>query len=92
MIEMLLLGTAGAGVVAGFVKTRQFVRDRLRFVDAVHRRWAPFAAGGAAALVASPVAAVLPVIGAGSALAFGAAVGWGVVKGRRDIGRLPPGG
>lgn len=91
MIELILLGLAGAGVLAGYVKTRHFVRDRLRFVDAVHRRSAPFVAGGVAALVAAPVAWVLPVIGGGSALLFGAAVGWGVRQGRRDIRQLPPG-
>lgn len=92
MIELTLLGLAGAGILAGYAKTREFVRERLRFVDAVHRTPAPWVAGGAAALAAAPVAWVLPVIGGGTAVVFGAAVGWGVVKGRRDIGRLPPGG
>lgn len=91
MIELILLGLAGAGALAGFAGTRRFVRERLRFVDAVHRRSAPFVAGGVAAVAAAPVAWILPVVGGGSAVLFGAAVGWGVVKGRRDIGRLPPG-
>lgn len=91
MIELILLGVAGAGALAGYVKTRHFVRDRLRYVDAVQRRSAPFVAGGAAAVAAAPLVWVLPVLGGGSALLFGAAVGWGVVKGRRDIGQLPPG-
>lgn len=91
MIELVLLGAAGVGALAGYVKTRQFVRNRLRFVDAVQRRSAPFVAGGAAALAAAPVVWVLPVVGGGSAVLFGAAVGWGVVKGRRDFERLPPG-
>lgn len=91
MIELLLMGLAGAGALAGYAKTRQFVRDRLQFVDAVHRRSAPYVAGGLAAVAAAPVAWLLPVIGGGSAVLFGAAVGWGVVKGRRDIARLPPG-
>lgn len=91
MIELILLGLAGAGAVAGYAKSRQFVRERLRFVDAVHRRSAPFVAGGAAALAAAPVVWVLPVVGGGSAVLFGAAVGWGVVKGRSDIDHLPPG-
>lgn len=92
MIELILLGAAGAVAVAGYAKTREFVRDRLRFVDAVHRSSAPFVAGGLAAIAAAPLVWVLPVVGGGSAVLFGAAVGWGVVKGRRDIGRLPPGG
>lgn len=92
MLELIMLGVAAAGAVAGHVKARQFVRDRLRFVDGVHRGWVPLAAGGAAAVAAAPVAWILPVVGGGSAIVFGAAVGWGVAKGRKDIGQLPPAG
>lgn len=91
MFELLMMGLAGTGAVAGFAKTRSFVRDRLRFVDAIHRRVAPWIAGGGAALVAAPIVALLPVLGTGAALLFGVAVGYGVVKGRRDLQRLPPG-
>lgn len=91
MIEMVMMGLAGAGIVTGFMFVRRFVRDRLRYVDAVRRPSAPFVAGAVAALAAAPVAWILPVIGGGSALLFGVAVGAGVVSGRRDMKRLPPG-
>ena len=93
MIELLILGaTAGAGA-AGYMKVRQFVRGRLRFVDSVQDRKAHVAAGAVAALAAAPLVAVLPFVGAGTALVFGAGVGFGAAHGARDIrrgvGRLP---
>ncbi len=91
MIDMLMMGVAGAGIVTGYLSVRRFVRQRLRYVDAVRRPSAPFVAGVVAALAAAPIAWILPVIGGGSALLFGAAVGAGVVSGRRDMKRLPPG-
>lgn len=91
MIEFVIFLLCGLAVWGGYVKTRSFVRDRLRFVDAVHRTSAPLVAGIGAALVASPVAWILPFVGGGAAVLFGGAVGWGVVKGRRDIRQLPPG-
>ena len=91
MIEFVIFVLCSMAVWGGYVKTRSFVRDRLRFVDAVHRTSAPLVAGIGAALVASPVAWVLPFVGGGAAVLFGGAVGWGVVKGRRDIRQLPPG-
>lgn len=91
MLEIVMMILAGLAAVAGYAKTRHFVRDRLRFVDAVHRGYAPVVAGVGAALLVSPVAWILPAVGTGSALVFGGAVGWGVVKGRGDIRQLPPG-
>lgn len=91
MIELVVWVLAGLGVLASYVKTRSFVRERLRFVDAVYRPVAPVVAGGAAALAAAPLAWVAPFIGGGTALLFGAAVGYGVVRGRRDLEQLPPG-
>jgi hypothetical protein len=85
MIELIAVGAAVSACVGGYVKVRQFVRRRLRFVDAVQSPGAPIAAGAAAALAAAPVVWVLPVIGAGAALAFGAGVGLGVRRGARDI-------
>ena len=37
LIGMLVLGGTGAGLYATYVKTRSFVRERLRFVDAAQR-------------------------------------------------------
>lgn len=65
--------------------TRKFVRNRLRYVDAVQKGIAPFLAGGAAFFVGSLIVPVLPIVGIGTALTAGLAVGTGVAAGARDI-------
>ena len=65
--------------------TRKFVRNRLRYVDAVQKSIAPWAAGGAAFLAGSVVVGLLPVVGIGTALTAAFAVGTGVAAGARDI-------
>ena len=87
MIELLILGAAVGGIGAGYVKVRSFVRERLRFVDAVQRPVAPILAGTAAAVVAAPVVWLVPVIGGGTAVLFGAGVGLAVSHGARDVRR-----
>ena len=79
----LLIGIAAAG--GGFVAARQFVKRRLRFVDAVHRPAAPIVAGVGAAVLAAPIA-LLPVVTLGAAIAFGVGVAGGVASGRRNSG------
>ncbi|HKJ93254.1 MAG TPA: hypothetical protein VJ957_08800 [Longimicrobiales bacterium] len=92
MLELIAIVVAGAAGIGGYVKTRQFVRERLRFVDAARNRTAPFLAGAAAMLAAAPVVWLLPVVGGGTALLLGVGVGVGVHRGARDIARLqlPP--
>lgn len=82
LIALTVAGIAGAG---SYMKTRGFVRRRLRFVDAVQRAPAPLVAGVAATMIAAPVVAILPIIGAGTALALGAGVGLGTAAGVKDI-------
>ena len=84
MIEFLFLAAAGAGMGVSYVKVRDFVRDRLRFVDAAQKRSAPWFAGIATTLAMSPVVALLPVVGGGTAIVFGIVVGTAVRKGQRD--------
>lgn len=85
MLELIGLAAAGTAAVGGFVKTRSFVRRRLRYVDNVQRSSAPVVVGAVAALVAAPVVALLPLIGAGTALMFGVGVGAGTRAGAKDI-------
>ena len=85
MFELIGLAMTAVAAIVGFVGTRGFVRDRLRFVDAIQRRAAPWVAGGAAALVAIPIVALVPLVGLGTAIIFGASVGAGVATGARDI-------
>jgi len=79
----LIIGAAALG--GGFVGARKFVRDKLRFVDAVRKPAAPIVAGLAATAVMLPVAA-LPIITIGTAVAFGIGVAGGVASGRKNGG------
>ena len=82
LIILLVLGAVGVG---SFALTRRFVRERLRYVDAVQKKRVALLAGGVAAVAALPVVALLPVVGAGPAVLFGGGVGFGVYKGARDV-------
>ncbi len=92
MFGLLAYAASIAVTFVGYTQARRFMRERLRFVTAAQSGWAPILAGGGAMLVAAPVVALLPLIGAGTAIAFGVSVGLGVFNGQRDIRRtLPPG-
>ncbi len=85
----LLISFAIASILAIVLHgtTRRFVRSRLRYVDSVQKGIAPWAAGGAAFLVGAVVVPFLPLVGLGTALTAGLAVGTGVAAGARDIKR-----
>ncbi len=90
----LILGLAAstAAAVFGYSRSRRFVTERLRYVEAVNHPAAPVIAAVGAAALAAPLVAILPIVGGGTALAFGISVGMGVAAGRGDIRRsLPPG-
>src|SRR5574341_1359351 len=89
MLEIVMLAAGGIATLIGYARTRQYVRRRLRFVDAVQKPATPVAAGVVAALVAAPVVWLLPVLGTGTAVVFGAGVGLGVFHCARDVKRLP---
>jgi len=91
MIELIGMIAAWSAAYLGYSKSREFVRTRLRYVDAVHRASAPLKAGGAATLIALPVVALLPGVGVPSAMLLGIAVGIGVSAGSKDIRRQLPG-
>ena len=88
MLELIALAAAGVSAAAGYMQSRRFVRRKLRFVDAAQNPKAPWVAGATAALVAAPVVFVLPVVGAGTAILFGASVGAGVARGAKDVRTL----
>lgn len=92
MLDIIFWAGTGAAALFGYLKSREFVRERLRFVDAAHKPTAPVIAGAAAALAAAPVVWILPVVGAPTALIFGFSVGWGVHHGSRDTRKRLPGG
>ena len=84
----LWLVITGVASVGGYVAMKRFVRERLRFVEGIHKRPLPLIAGVAAAAIAVPLT-VLPVINMGTAFLFGIGVAAGVSSGRRELKRLP---
>lgn len=89
MLEVLLLLLVVGAVLAAHVGTRRFVRRRLRYVRFIDRpAGIGLAAGVATLLLALPVTALLPPVGAGTALLLGAGAGSGAVFGARDA-RVP---
>lgn len=85
MIGLIGMVVSGVGAVAGYIGSRDFVRRRLRYVEAAQSPMAPLVAGAAAAIAAVPVVWILPGIGTLSAVAFGAAVGLGTRAGAADV-------
>lgn len=87
MLQLISLALAIAAGVFAFGFARGFVRRRLRFVDAVKSPLAPIVAGIGAALVASPVAALLPLVTGFTAAVFGAGIGFGTASGVKALKR-----
>jgi len=84
MFELIGIGIAGAVSVYGHLKSRKFVRKRLRYTSVVEKPGLGVAAGVGAAILAAPLVAVLPLLGVGTALLFGAGVGTGVSMGAKE--------
>lgn len=82
---MIGLAITAAVALIGYWQSKVFVQSKLRFVDAVHKGSAPFLAGLAAAAIAMPIVWLLPLVGTGTAILFGASVALGVNAGARDI-------
>jgi hypothetical protein len=78
----LLIALAAAGV--GYLLARNFVRRRLRFVDAVQSPFTPIMAGVLAALVFWPLS-LLPFVSLSTAILFGIGTALGTASGARAI-------
>lgn len=81
-----LVITVAAGIV-GFSFAREYTLRRLRFVDGVRAPAWPWIVGLVAAVVAAPIVWLLPFIGGGTALLFGAATGLGTASGVKALRR-----
>jgi hypothetical protein len=86
MIELLLAGFVG---VYGHLQSRKFVGRRLRYTTIVEKPALGLWTGVAATVLAAPIVAVLPIVGAGTAIAIGVGVGTGVALGVKDTGEPP---
>jgi len=89
MFELIALGIAGVAGVFGHVKSRRFVGQRLRYTNIVETPGLGLWAGVGATVLAAPVVALLPIVGAGTAVVIGAGVGTGVALGVKDT-KDPP--
>ena len=83
MLQLLLTICAG---LAGYVLARNFVRNRLRFVDAIQSGWAPLVSGAVAFPFAWPLA-LLPLVSVAPAIVFGIGAGLGTASGARIVRR-----
>lgn len=84
MLELIALGVMGTAGVASHIKSRRWVRKRLRFTDWVQKPGLGLAAGVVTTIAAAPLVGMLPFVGAGAAVALGAGVGSGVHLGAKD--------
>ncbi|HYV99127.1 MAG TPA: hypothetical protein VE967_16845 [Gemmatimonadaceae bacterium] len=87
MFTFLGFALAALSLMFGYTAARNFVRTRLRYVDAIRTLKAPLAAGiGAAVLASLPFAVIpLPFFTVGTAALFGVSVAAGVRAGAKDI-------
>lgn len=87
MFEIASIAAAGAvsGVVGvvGHIKSKSFVRRRLRFTSVIEFPFIGLAAGALATVVALPIVGLLPIVGAGTALVCGVGIGTGVGMGAK---------
>ena len=84
---LVALGLGGFG----YFKTRRFVREKLRFVEAVKKPAVPVVAGVGTAVLAGIIIA-LPFVPGGWVIPVlaGLGIGAGVSHGAKDSKRLPP--
>ena len=83
-LELIPIGIAGAAGFFGHVKSRKFVRRRLRYTSWVEKPYLGILAGVGAALLAAPFVGPLPLMGTTTAMIFGAGVGTGVSMGAKE--------
>ncbi len=86
-LELILaLGLGGYG----YFRTRKFVRERLRFVEAVQSPTAPVVAGVATGLAAGFAVFLIPFVGGLTIpILAGLGIGVGVSHGAKDSKKLP---
>lgn len=87
MFGLIGLAVAFGASWFGYSIARRFVRERLRYVDAALSPGAAIMVGLVAAIVAYPVAWILPLIGPGTAVVFGLGTGLGARAGAVDVKR-----
>jgi hypothetical protein len=89
MFGLLAAGIAGVAGVYGHIKSRSFVGQRLRYTSIVEKPALGLWAGAGATILSGVVVSVLPIVGAGTAIAIGNGIGTGVAVGVQDA-KEPP--
>jgi hypothetical protein len=85
MFELIALAVAGTVGIYSHIRARDFTRRRLRYTRVARSPGASgILVGVGAALIAAPLVAFLPIVGAGTAVALGAGMGTGVAIGSRE--------
>jgi drug/metabolite transporter (DMT)-like permease len=87
MLGVLSLVITVVAMGGGYLMTRDFVRRRLRFVDAVQAPWWPFAVAAIVAVVAWPFA-LFPLVTKTTAALTAIAAGFGASSGAKDVKRM----
>jgi len=85
MLDLIALAGTIVAAAFGYITARRYVRDRLKFVDAVQTFKAPLISGLVAWAIAMPLTWILPLVGAPTAILFGLSVAFGVRAGAKDI-------
>jgi hypothetical protein len=78
MLDIIAAGVLG---VASHVKSKDWVRRKLRYTNIVEKPGLGLFVGAATAVVAAPVIAALPIIGMGTGVVVGIGLGAGVGTG-----------
>lgn len=81
MLELIGLGIAAAAGIYAHIKSRSFVRRRLRYTSWVEKRGLGIIVGAVTGIVVS----WLPLLGVGAGLLVGAGIGTGIAKGASDV-------
>jgi hypothetical protein len=81
-----LVVTAGAALFA-FGSVREYVRNRLRYVDAVRNPIAPWLVWFVATVVLTPIVAILPLVHFATAVIVGGAAALGTSSGVKALKR-----
>ncbi len=84
MFGLIATVIAGAAGVLAHMKSRYFVKQRLRYTSFVDKPMLGVWVGIGATIVVAPIVAVLPIVGAGTAIAVGIGMGTGVAMGVKD--------
>jgi len=87
MIGFLYTVVIVAAAIGGFVLTRSFVRNRLRFVDAIRAPWVPWVVGLVAITLTAPIAWFLPLVTKATTVLFGIGAGVGTASGVKALKR-----